>query len=89
MSADYALELVLQLIRVAMLVTSPILLACLSAGLIIGVVQTATQLNEPSLAYLAKVLAVTVALAALGSRMGSETLGYMRRSFAQVAEVTK
>lgn len=48
-------------------IAGPLLLTVLVVGVVVGVVQAATQLNEPTIAFVAKAAALTAALFALGS----------------------
>lgn len=48
-------------------VAGPLLLTVLVVGVVVGVVQAATQLNEPTIAFVAKAAALTAVLFALGS----------------------
>ncbi|AMJ56804.1 MULTISPECIES: flagellar biosynthetic protein FliQ [Stenotrophomonas] len=48
-------------------IAGPLLLVVLVVGVVIGVIQAATQLNEPTIAFVAKAAALTAALFALGS----------------------
>ena len=48
----------------------PLLLTVLVVGVVVGVVQAATQLNEPTIAFVAKAAALTAVLFALGLLIG-------------------
>lgn len=48
-------------------IAGPLLLVVLVVGVLVGIVQAATQLNEPTIAFIAKAAALTVALFALGN----------------------
>ena len=48
-------------------VAGPLLLTVLVIGVVVGVIQAATQLNEPTIAFVAKAAGLPVALFALGS----------------------
>ena len=48
-------------------VAGPLLLVVLVVGVVVGIIQAATQLNEPTIAFVAKAATLTVALFALGS----------------------
>ncbi|GAE59491.1 hypothetical protein XPN_1397, partial [Xanthomonas arboricola pv. pruni MAFF 301427] len=50
-------------------IAGPMLLAVLVVGVVIGVVQAATQLNEPTIAFVAKAVALTATLFATGSML--------------------
>lgn len=59
----------------------PLLLAALVVGLVVSLVQAVTQINEPTLAFLPKLLALGAILALLGpfmsGQLNSFTLGLM------------
>ncbi|RXR02641.1 flagellar biosynthetic protein FliQ [Pseudoxanthomonas composti] len=57
----------------AMWIAGPLLLSVLVVGVVVGVVQAATQLNEPTIGFIAKAVTLTAALFALGSFL----LGYL------------
>ena len=69
MEADQALELMKALLWRAMLVSGPVLLAALVVGLLVSVLQAATQLQEMTLSYIPKLLVTALVLAALGPWM--------------------
>lgn len=69
MGADQALELMNQLLWNALLVAGPVLVAALGVGLVISVMQVATQLQEMTLSYVPKLLAAVFVLIALGPWM--------------------
>jgi flagellar biosynthetic protein FliQ len=69
MGADQALELMRQLLWTSMLVAAPVLAAALIVGLLISVLQVATQLQEMTLSYVPKLLISAAVLMALGGWM--------------------
>jgi flagellar biosynthetic protein FliQ len=54
---------------VAMMVAAPLLLTALLVGLVIGVVQAATQINEMTLSFIPKVVAMAVVALVAGPWM--------------------
>jgi flagellar biosynthesis protein FliQ len=52
-------------LRMALLLGGPILLVALAVGLVVGIGQTLTQLHEPVVALVPRLLAVLVVLLAL------------------------
>ena len=69
MGADEALELVNQLLWNSLIVAAPVLAAALVVGLLISVLQVATQLQEMTLSYVPKLLVAALVLIALGPWM--------------------
>ena len=49
-----------QAMYVAMLVSGPLLLTALAVGLLVGVIQAATQINEMTLSFIPKLLAMAL-----------------------------
>jgi flagellar biosynthetic protein FliQ len=61
-----------------LLIASPVLLAGLLVALAISVFQAATQILEPTLAFVPKLLIVVLVLAALGGWMGGQLAEFAR-----------
>jgi flagellar biosynthetic protein FliQ len=72
MRSDQAVELLDQLLWTTFLVAAPILLSCLVVGLLISVLQVATQLQEMTLSYVPKLAIAALVLVALGPWMISQ-----------------
>lgn len=87
MSPDRALELFVGLLQATMWVVGPVLGAALVAGVLVGIVQAATQINEASIAYVVKAGAVVVVLVTLGPTMADRAVRYTRQSFEGISKV--
>ncbi|OJW92683.1 flagellar biosynthesis protein FliQ [Thiobacillus sp. 65-1402] len=66
-------------LETTILVASPVLLVTLVVGLLIAVFQAATQINDASLSFIPKVIAVLVTFAIAGPWMLTVMTDYMRR----------
>lgn len=66
-------------LQMTFLVASPVLLVTLAVGLIISIFQAATQINDASLSFIPKVLAVLATFAIAGPWMLTILTDYMRR----------
>jgi type III secretory pathway component EscS len=75
-----ALELVLRAARegllLVLLLSAPPLLASMAVGLVVGVVQAATQIQDQALAFVPKLVVVLVVLAAMGPVLGSQLVRF-------------
>ena len=60
-------------VQIALLLGGPPLVAVLVVGVAVGVMQAATEINEPTIAFVAKAAALTAAMFALGAFL----LGYL------------
>jgi flagellar biosynthetic protein FliQ len=80
MSSATTGELVLRGVRegllLVVLVSAPPLLASLAVGFVVGVVQAATQIQDQTLAFVPKLLVVTLVLIALGPVLGAQLLRF-------------
>lgn len=89
MSPDYALALLQGLLQTTLMIAGPLLAAALAAGVFVGVIQTATQINEASLGYVVKVGATILALLLFGPVIAEKLVSYTRHSFESVATVVR
>jgi len=67
--SDQALGLMNQLLWNTIIIAAPVLAAALLVGLLVSVLQVATQLQEMTLSYVPKLLASAFVLIALGPWM--------------------
>jgi flagellar biosynthetic protein FliQ len=65
-----------QALVVTAMLSAPLLLAALVAGLVIGMFQAATQINEVTLSFIPKLLVLAAALYLGGGWMLKVILGY-------------
>ena len=63
MTAEQAIDLVREVIRLSLMLGGPLLAAALVAALLSGMLQTATQVHEHTLSLVPKLAAVVLALA--------------------------
>lgn len=76
MSQDQALQLMTQLFWTSFLVAAPLLVTTLLIGIIVGVFQVVTQLQEMSLSYVPKLVVSFFVLLTLGPWMLSRLMAY-------------
>jgi flagellar biosynthetic protein FliQ len=70
--------------EVTLMVSAPLLLVALVIGLVISIFQAATQINEATLSFIPKLIAVFVTLVVAGPWMLSTMLDYMRQVFTGI-----
>lgn len=71
-------------LEIALWVGGPLLLVVLIVGVVIGVIQAATQLNEPTIAFVAKAIALTAALFAMGGYLMGTLVEYTTALFQRL-----
>lgn len=69
------------------LVAGPILVVVLLVGVVVGIFQAATSINEMTLSFLPKLLAVTFLIMLLGSWQLQVLMDFARRIFERIPEV--
>jgi flagellar biosynthesis protein FliQ len=66
------------------LISAPLLLSALAVGLIIGMFQAATQIQEMTLSFIPKLIAIGVTLAVAGPWILQTLISFTRRLFLSV-----
>lgn len=71
-------------LQVTLLLAAPLLLAALAIGLLVGVFQAATQINEMTLSFIPKLLGMALTLVIAGPWMLKLIVGYTRELFESI-----
>jgi flagellar biosynthetic protein FliQ len=79
-----ALSLGREAIVVALLVCAPALLLGLATGLIVSVFQAVTQIQEPTLAFIPKIVIVALAILLFGPFMLALLTDFTTRVFTEI-----
>jgi flagellar biosynthetic protein FliQ len=66
MTEQTVIDLGLKAIWISTLISAPALISILVTGLIVSVLQAATQVNEQTLSFIPKMIVMTIALAICG-----------------------
>ncbi|MEM1196383.1 MAG: flagellar biosynthetic protein FliQ [Pseudomonadota bacterium] len=77
-----------QTLWVTALIVGPVLIAALLVGLIVGIIQAATSVNEQTLTFVPKLAIVAVVFVLLGGTMMALLGDFLREIFAQVAAIS-
>lgn len=73
-----------QALWVTVMIASPLLGSALAIGLLVGMLQAATQINEMTLSFIPKLLVLVMALVLAGPWMLSVILNYTRQLMEQI-----
>ena len=76
MNQDTVTDLVVQMMGVSLKVAGPILMVGLVIGLVVSVIQAVTQIQEQTLSFIPKVLALCAVLVIGGPWMLNQLLAY-------------
>jgi flagellar biosynthetic protein FliQ len=69
MTPENVMDLTHSTLMVTCMLAAPLLLVALAVGLVVGMLQAATQINEATLSFIPKLLFIVLALFAIGPWM--------------------
>jgi len=87
MNQDVVVSLTMDAISVAMKVAVPMLLAGLVVGLVVSVFQAVTQIQEQTLAFIPKVVALVAIIALFGPWMLGQIETYTTALWASIPQM--
>lgn len=87
MTPDVVIKLAEQAIYLIIIISAPMLLIALGVGLIVSVFQAMTQIQEQTLAFIPKILAVFLSLVLFGPWMLTILLDFTRDLFQQLPQL--
>jgi len=84
MTPDFITGFFMEALKIAILLAAPMLIAGLVVGLIVSMFQAATQINEMTLVFIPKMLAVGLALLIFFPWMLQMMVDYTQNLFASI-----
>ncbi|MEJ7688381.1 MAG: flagellar biosynthesis protein FliQ [Variovorax sp.] len=87
MTPESVMTLGSEAIHVSLLLGAPLLLVALVIGLVISIFQAATQINEATLSFIPKLLAVFATLVIAGPWMLGMMVDYLRQLFSSIPQL--
>lgn len=78
MTPELVLSIGQKMLEVVMMLAAPLLLPALAVGLLVGMFQAATQINEMTLSFIPKVAIVGVVLVVAGNWMLETLVSFSR-----------
>jgi len=88
-SPDYFIGVAQQALWILALACAPILIPALIAGLVLGMVQAATSINEQTLTFVPKLIVVAICLALFGGAIMMLLADFTQDIFARIPELTR
>jgi len=88
-TADYFIGIAQQALWVLALASAPILLPALIAGLVLGMIQAATSINEQTLSFVPKLIVVAATLALAGGTIMMMLADFTREMFARIPDLLR
>lgn len=84
MNQDTVTHLATRAMAITLEVSAPFLLAGLAVGLLVSIIQAATQIQEPTLSFIPKIIATGAVIAFGGPWMLSQIVGYTTALFESI-----
>lgn len=89
MSGDMAIQIGRDALTMVMLVSAPMLGLGLLVGILVSIFQATTQIQEQTLAFIPKIIAVFVAILVFGPWMLSLMVSYTRDLFLSLPHMVR
>ena len=86
---DYFLGVAQQALWILALAAAPILIPALLAGLLLGMIQAATSINEATLSFVPKLIVVALCLAIFGGAIIMLLVDFTQDIYARIPEITR
>jgi flagellar biosynthetic protein FliQ len=87
MNADIAADLVGSALRLTMLLVSVLVVPGMLVGLVIGLFQAATQINEQTLSFLPRLLVMLVTLIVAGPWLTQKFMEYITGLYTSIPQL--
>ena len=87
MNAQSVLSIGQDALQTTLLLSAPLLVTALVIGLVVSILQAATQINEATLSFIPKLVGIFAALILAGPWMVQLYVDYMQKLFASIPHV--
>ena len=84
MTPETVLTIGQEALEITLLVSAPLLLSALVVGLVVSVLEAATQINETTLSFIPKLVAILVVLVLAGPWITQLLVDYIRRLYESI-----
>lgn len=84
MTPDSVITIGQEALTLTVMVAAPLLLSALAVGLLVGMFQAATQINEMTLSFIPKLLALVFMLFATGPWILATLMNYTQRLIGEI-----
>lgn len=87
MTPETVIDVGMQAMEVTALLAAPLLLSALVVGLLVGMLQAATQINEMTLTFVPKLIVVALVILVAGPALLNILLGFTIRLIESIPEL--
>jgi len=89
MNSQHVLTAGQQALYMLLMVAAPIIIVVLIVGLIVSILQAATQVNEPTLSFIPKLIAALVALIIAGPWLLTTLVDYLQGILVSIPSMVR
>jgi len=89
MTEAYVLSLAQSAVMLVLILAGPVLLISLVIGLVISLIQAATQINEATMTFIPKIIGIVAVLLILGSWMLQQLLVFTSNIFTSLPNLAR
>lgn len=87
MTPDAVIEIGREALRITALLAAPALLTALGVGLVIGMIQAATQIQEMTMSFIPKLIGLAIALSVAGMWMLQLVMDFTERLYLSIPDL--
>ena len=87
MTPETVIDVGVQAMEITALLSAPLLLSALVVGLLVGMLQAATQINEMTLTFVPKLIVVAVVILIAGPALLDTLLGFTTHLISSIPEL--
>lgn len=87
MTSGEILDFLRDALMTALIIAAPILIVSIGVGLVVSIFQAATQINEQTLTFVPKIVAISILLIAAGPWMLSVLTQFTSRIFERIVNL--
>ena len=89
MDSGFVIEVTFIALWMAFILSGPVLIALLVVGLVIGILQAATSVNESSVAFIPKLLVIALVLLVAGPVSLALFVDYLREVIMELPDILR
>jgi flagellar biosynthetic protein FliQ len=89
MENEFVVEVFNQAIKIALMLSAPMLIGALVVGILVSIFQAVTQINEQTLSFIPKILVITAALVIFSPWMMETMVTYTEDLFMSIPELIR
>jgi len=89
MDSGFVIEVTFKALWMAFILSGPVLIALLVLGLVIGILQAATSVNESSVAFIPKLLVIALVLLVAGPVSLALFVDYLREVIMELPDILR